>query len=74
MNELISDTATYNMTSYECVLNADRWPTYTYDGGDVPLVTNLSFAYSAFGTALKYDPGKLVYNDYSTGGQDAKTE
>ncbi|KZO99283.1 glycoside hydrolase family 10 protein [Calocera viscosa TUFC12733] len=73
-NELISDTATYNMTSLECVLNADRWPTVTYDGGSTPLVTNLSFAYAAWETALLYDPGKLVYNDYSTGAQDAKTE
>ncbi|EJT98312.1 glycoside hydrolase [Dacryopinax primogenitus] len=75
-NELISDTATYNMTSWECVQNADRWPTVTYDGGSTPLVTNLSFAYATWQTALMSasPETRLSYNDYSTGAQDAKTE
>jgi len=74
-NELIGDSVTANMTAWECVQSADRWPTVTKDGSSVPLVTNLSFAYAAWSTALKYDPGRLVYNDYSTGNtNNAKTE
>ncbi|KZO91787.1 glycoside hydrolase family 10 protein [Calocera viscosa TUFC12733] len=74
-NELIGDSTTMGMDAWECVESADRWPTVTVDGGSTPLVTNLSFAYAAWSTALKYDPGKLVYNDYSTGAtNNSKTE
>ncbi|KAJ7926273.1 glycoside hydrolase superfamily [Mycena leptocephala] len=45
------------------------------DGSGTTLVTDLSFVHAAFSTALQYAPttARLAINDYSTGGNDAKT-
>ncbi|KAJ6554861.1 glycoside hydrolase superfamily, partial [Mycena capillaripes] len=45
------------------------------DGSGTNLVTDLSFVHAAFSTALQYAPAsaRLAINDYSTGGNDAKT-
>jgi endo-1,4-beta-xylanase len=57
------------------VQNKNAWPTKTSDDSGTTLVTDLSFLHAAFSTALKYagPSTRLAINDYSTGGNDAKT-
>jgi endo-1,4-beta-xylanase len=65
----------YLQTALQCVQNKDAWPTVTTDGSKTPLVEDLSFVHAAFKAAYQA-AGKnvrLSYNDYSTGGNDAKT-
>lgn len=53
-------------TPLQCVQNKNAWPTVTADNSGTPLVTDLSFLYAAFKTALQYagSTTRLVLNDY----------
>ncbi|KZS90767.1 glycoside hydrolase [Sistotremastrum niveocremeum HHB9708] len=75
VNEIVGDGTSNGMTAWQCVKNKNSWPTQTSDGSSTNLVTDLSFVHAAFSTALQYagPSTRLAINDYSTGGNDAKT-